>query len=399
MKILVINSGSSSIKYQLFDMSSESVLARGLVERIDSRGAGLKHYPAGKEPYCMEQEIKDHRMAIKLIFQALTNPEHGILQNAGQIDAIGHRVVHGGEVFHQPVLVDADVKENIRMLAALAPLHNPANLLGIKACEKLIPEIKQVAVFDTAYHHTIPPSAYMYAIPYGYYEKYGIRKYGFHGTSHQYVAQRAAALLNRPLQGLKIISCHLGNGSSITAIRDGCSIDTSMGLTPLEGVAMGTRSGDLDPAIVTYLMERDGLSPAEVTEILNYQSGMLGVSGVSNDFRDLEKAVLEGNHRARLSIEIFVHRVKKYIGAYAADLNGVDVLVFTAGVGENSPQIRADICEGLDYLRIQIDPVKNRVRGREADISAAGSPGRVMVIPTNEELMIALETLKIVQNL
>lgn len=397
MRILVINSGSSSIKYQLFDMRGNSVLAKGLAERIGIDGACLTHYPTGKAVYRVKQEIRDHGIALELIFTALTHWDYGVIDGVGEINAIGHRVVHGGEIFHQPVPVDDAVKENIRRLAELAPLHNPANLLGIEACEKVIPGIIQVAVFDTAFHHTIPPHAYMYSIPYKFYEQYGIRKYGFHGTSHQYVAQRAAEMLGRPLEELKLISCHLGSGASVTAILGGHSIDTSMGLTPLEGVTMGTRSGDLDPAIITFLMEKEALTPGEVNHILNNQSGVLGISGLSSDFRDLEKAAAEGNDRAKLAIDLFMHRVRKYIGAYAAALNGADALIFTAGLGENSPEIRAGICEGLDYLKIWIDPEANRVRGQEADVSATNSQGRVLVIPTNEELMIASETLRIVQ--
>lgn len=397
MRILVINSGSSSVKYQLFDMRDHTILAKGQVERIGIEGSCLIHYPAEKAIYRIEQDILNHGMALELIFAALTHWDYGVIERVGEIDAIGHRVVHGGEIFHQPVLVDPEVMENIRRLSELAPLHNPANLMGIEACAKVIPGIRQIVVFDTGFHHTIPKHAYMYSIPYKYYEKYGIRKYGFHGTSHQYVARRAAHMLGRPLADLKLISCHLGSGASVTAILGGCSIDTSMGLTPLEGVIMGTRSGDLDPAIITYLMEKEGLTPGAVSHILNSQSGVLGISGVSSDFRDLEKAAGEGNERAKLAIALFMYRVKKYIGAYAAALNGVDALIFTAGLGENSPEIRAGICQGLDYLKLWIDPEKNRVRGREADISTAASKSRALVIPTNEELMIASETLRIVQ--
>lgn len=398
MKVLVINSGSSSVKYRLFDMRDQSVLAKGLVERVGIEGACLTHYPAGKAVYRLNHEIRDHGRALALIFAALTHRGHGVIGGMAEIDAIGHRVVHGGELFNQPVPVDGAVKKGIRRLAALAPLHNPANLSGIEACENISPGVKQVAVFDTGFHHTIPGHAYMYALPYKYYEKYGIRKYGFHGTSHQYVAGRAAAMLGRPLDELKLISCHLGSGASITAVLGGRSIDTSMGFTPLEGLSMSTRSGDLDPAIITYLMEKEHLTSGEVNNILNNHSGVLGVSGVGSDFRDLEKAASEGNQRARLAIDLFIHRVRKYIGAYAAVLNGVDGLVFTAGLGENSPEIRDGICRELDYLKLWIDPEKNRVKGREADISAAGSHGRVLVIPTNEELMIATETLRVLKN-
>lgn len=396
MKVLVINSGSSSLKYQLFEMENHRILAKGLVERIGITGSRLTHYPTGKALYKTEQPIKNHSDALALIFEALTHWDYGVLENISELDAIGHRVVHGGEIFNQPVLVNERTKEDIRQLGDLAPLHNPANLLGIEASEKAIPGIKQVAVFDTSYHHTIPPYVYMYGLPYEYYENYAIRKYGFHGTSHQYVAQRAAAMLGRPLVELKLITCHLGSGSSITAILNGKSIDTSMGLTPLEGLIMGTRSGDLDPAILPYLIEKEHFSARELKDILNNKSGVLGISGVSSDFRDLERAAAEGNERAELAINMFVQRVKKYIGAYAAELNGVDALIFTAGVGENSPEIRGKVCDGLDYLKIWLDPDKNQVRGQEVDLSLTGSQGKVLVIPTNEELMIALETERVI---
>ncbi len=395
MKVLVINSGSSSIKYQLFDMPENKVLAKGIAERIGIRGSCLTHYPDQKPAYRNEEDITDHGVAISLIFAALIHPDHGVVRDVREIDAIGHRVVHGGEIFNQPVLVDSTVKENIRRLSGLAPLHNPANLLGIEACEQIIPGIRQAAVFDTAFHHTIPPQAFMYGIPYWYYEEYGIRKYGFHGTSHQYVARRAAEILGKQPAELKMISCHLGSGSSITAIQNGQSLDTSMGFTPLEGLVMGTRSGDLDPAIITFLMEKEKMSAAEINDLLNNRSGVLGISALSSDFRDLAKAAADGNDRARLAIDVFVHRVRKYIGAYAAELNGLDVLVFTAGLGENSPEIRAQICQGFDYLELWIDPEKNNIRGKEADISAQGSKPRILVIPTNEELMIASETLQV----
>lgn len=396
MKVLVINSGSSSIKYQLFDMSNQTVVAKGMAERIGIPRSGLTHAPGGREIYRTEQEIRNHGQAIELIFAALTHADYGVIGSVQEIDAIGHRVVHGGEVFDRPTIINNYVQENIRRLTELAPLHNPANLLGIEACKKVIPGIRQVAVFDTSFHHTIPRYAYMYGIPYRYYQKYGIRKYGFHGTSHQYVAQRAAVMLGRPLEELKLVSCHLGSGSSIAAILGGCSVDTSMGFTPLEGVIMGTRCGDLDPAIIQYLMEKENLTPGEINNILNNQSGVLGISGLSSDFRDLETAAGDGNDRAILAIDVFVHRVRKYIGAYAAALNGVDALIFTAGLGENSPEIRSKICQGLDYLQIGIDSDKNMIRGQAADISTASLNCRVLVIPTNEELLIASETLRVI---
>lgn len=396
MKVLVLNSGSSSVKYQLFDMRDQSILAKGLVQRIGIEGSELAHVSTGKEPYKTVTDIPSHGAALGLIFDVLTNSEYGIIQKVEEIDAIGHRVVHGGEVFKHAVLVDDSIKDSIRDLIALAPLHNPANLLGIEECEKIIPGIRQVAVFDTSFHQTIPQKAYMYSLPYRYYEDYGIRKYGFHGTSHQYVAQRAAKMLDKPLEELNIITCHLGNGASITAIRGGKSVDTSMGFTPLEGLAMGTRSGDLDPAIITFLMKKENLSPENVDKILNNQSGVLGISGISSDFRDLEKAAGEGNERAKLAMDMFIHRVRKYIGSYAAELNGVDALVFTAGLGENSPEIRAGVCDGLDFLNLWIDPEKNNVRGKETVLSTDNSKGKVLLIPTNEELAIALQTVELV---
>ncbi|MHB8170116.1 MAG: acetate/propionate family kinase [Thermincolia bacterium] len=396
MKVLVINCGSSSIKYQLFDMGENTVLAKGIAERIGISGSTLSHYPTGKAVYKLEEEIPHHVKAIEMVFDVLTHWDYGVIEDIKEIEAIGHRVVHGGEIFNRSVLVDKTVREAISRLRELAPLHNPANLLGIEACYKIIPGVKQVAVFDTGFHQTIPQHAYMYGLPHKYYERYGIRKYGFHGTSHQYVAQRAAEMLGRPLEELKLVSCHLGSGASITAIQEGKSVDTSMGFTPLEGLTMGTRSGDMDPAIITYIMEKERLSTGEVNRILNNQSGVLGVSGLSSDFRDLEKAALDGDERAKLAIDLFVYRVRKYIGSYAAVLNGMDALIFTAGLGENSPEMRSRICQGLDFLKIWLDPEKNRVQGREEDISGAGAKVRVFVIPTNEELMIASETLRII---
>lgn len=397
MKILVVNSGSSSIKYRLFDMRDGSVLSGGLVERIGIQGSCFTHNTAGKAAYRVEQDIPNHSRALQLIFDALVDPDYGVLESVAVIDAIGHRVVHGGEFFKQAVLVDDDVRAKIKQLSDLAPLHNPAHLLGIDECEKIVPGIKQVVVSDTAFHQTIPEQSYLYSIPYDLYGRYGIRKYGFHGTSHHYVAKRAAELLGRPWEELKIITCHLGNGASLAAILNGRCVDTSMGFTPLGGVTMGTRSGDLDPAVITYLMGKENLSSREVDHLLNKQSGVLGISGLSSDFRDLEKAAAEGHRRAGLAISVFIDRVKKFIGAYTAILNGVDALVFTAGLGENSPLIRSGICESFDYLKLWIDPEKNDIRGQEADISAEDSQVRVLVIPTNEELMIASETYQLVR--
>ncbi|MDN5346597.1 MAG: acetate kinase [Clostridia bacterium] len=398
MKILVLNCGSSSVKYQLFDMEEEKVLARGLVERIGLARGVLTHRPAGKEKMVQESEIPDHQKAIRLVLDALIHPEFGVLKKFQEIDGIGHRAVHGGTL-SSSLLVDEKTKEVIKELEVLAPLHNGPSLRGIEACEKILPGIPQVAVFDTAFHQSMPDYAYTYSLPYEICQKHKIRRYGFHGTSHKYVAQRAAALMKRPLEELKIITCHLGNGSSITAVKEGKSIDTSMGFTPLAGLTMGTRCGDIDPAIVTFLMMKEDYSPAEVDELLNRKSGVLGVSGLSSDFRDLEKAIDEGNDRARLAWDVFVYTVKKFIGAYAAALNGLDALVFTAGLGENSPRVRADICRDMDYLGLRIDPAKNEVHGQEKEISSPDSSVHVFVIPTNEELMIARDTRAIVDSL
>ncbi len=394
--ILVINCGSSSLKYQLLDMDTRNPLAKGLVERIGLPGAILTHRAANKEKEVMTAEIPNHTVGIQLVLDALVHPEYGVLRNLGQIGAVGHRVVHGGERFAQSVVVTDDVMEALEECIELAPLHNPPNIAGIKACQTLMPEVPQVAVFDTAFHQTIPPYAYLYGLPYEMYEKYKIRKYGFHGTSHKYVSQRAAILMQKPIEELKLISCHLGNGSSITAIRSGKSIETSMGFTPLEGLMMGTRSGDLDPAIVSYIMRKENMNSEQINDFLNKKSGVLGVSGVSSDFRDIEAAAAQNNMRAQLALKIFAHDVKKYIGAYAAVLDGVDAVIFTAGLGENSGSMRDAICEDLDYLGIHLDDEKNKVRGEEVDIATEEARCRVLVIPTNEELMIATETLELV---
>lgn len=396
MYILVINCGSSSLKYQLLDMDTRNPLAKGLVERIGLQGAVLTHRPANRDKKVISAEIPDHSVGIQLVLDALVHPEYGVLQDLAQIGAVGHRVVHGGERFAHSVIVDDDVMQALEECIELAPLHNPPNIAGIKACQKLMPGVPQVAVFDTAFHQTMPRQAYLYGLPYEMYEKYKIRRYGFHGTSHKYVSQRAAVLLKKPLADLKLISCHLGNGSSITAIRGGKSLETSMGFTPLEGLLMGTRSGDLDPAIVSYIMSKENLNAEEVNDLLNKRSGVLGVSGVSSDFRDIEAAAEQGNMRAQLALKMFAHDVKKYIGAYAAIMNGVDAVIFTAGLGENSGSMRAAICENMSYLGIELDDEKNKVRGEEVDISSAEARCRVLVIPTNEELMIALETLELV---
>lgn len=397
MKVLVINSGSSSLKYQLMDMDTKAIVARGLVERIGLPGSMLTHRPENGEKEVIVAEIPDHNFAIKLVLDAILNPEYGVISSLDEIDAVGHRVLHGGEKVSGSVLVTEDVKEAIVECIELGPLHNPPNLAGILACEKLMPNTPQVAVFDTAFHQTMPPESYIYGIPYEFYEKYKIRRYGFHGTSHRFVSQRAAAMLGR--KDIKVISCHLGNGSSITAVKDGKCLDTSMGLTPLEGLMMGTRSGDLDPTIVSYIMNKENLSSDEVNNFLNKKCGVLGLSGVSSDFRDLQQAAEEGNYRAQLALDVFVHDVKKYIGAYAALLDGADAIIFTAGLGENSASMRKDICSTLGYLGVAIDDEKNEVRGKEMDISKDGAKCRVLVIPTNEELMIALDTQEIVSKL
>lgn len=396
MNILVINCGSSSLKYQLLDMETKNPLAKGLVERIGMVGSVLTHRPANGEKEIITAEIPNHDVAIQMVLDALVNPEYGVVKDLSEIGAVGHRVVHGGEKFASSVLISDEVVKGIEDCIELAPLHNPPNIAGIKACQKLMPGVSEVAVFDTAFHQTMPAHAYLYGIPYELYEKYKIRKYGFHGTSHKYVSQRAAAMLNRPLEDLKLISCHLGNGASIAAIKGGESIETSMGFTPLEGLTMGTRCGDLDPSIVSFIMQKENLNTDQVNNFMNKQCGVLGLSGVSSDFRDIEVAADEGNKRAQLALDVFAHDVKKYIGSYAAVLDGADAIIFTAGLGENSASMRESIVEGLDYLGAKIDPGKNKVRGEEIDVATADSKCRVLVIPTNEELMIAMDTYAIV---
>ena len=396
MKILVINCGSSSLKYQVFDMDKEEVLAKGLAERIGIKDSRLKHEISSGQKVVIEQDLNDHIEAIQLVLKTLTDSKHGVLKDISEINAVGHRVAHGGPNFSSSVVITEDVKKEIRELFELAPLHNPANLQGIEAMEKLLPRVKQVAVFDTAFHQTMPPCAYLYGIPYEYYEKYKIRKYGFHGTSHKYVAQRAGEILGKPWEQLKIITCHLGNGASISAIKDGKSLENTMGFTPLEGVIMGTRSGNIDPSIVTFIMEKEGMSIEEINNFLNKKCGVLGVSGISSDFRDLEAACAQGNRRAQLAIEMFIYDVKLRIGAYTSILGGLDVLVFTAGLGENGIEVRRDICKDMEFFGIKIDEEKNKVRGKEAIISRDGEPVKVLVIPTNEELMIARDTKELV---
>ena len=392
MKILVINAGSSSLKYQLIDMDTKEVMAKGLCERITLDGSKLNHTPKGGEKVVIESPMPTHAEAIKLVIDALVDKNHGVIADMSEIGAVGHRVVHGGESFSGSVVIDDAVKGALNDCIELAPLHNPANIIGIEACEKVMPGVVQVGVFDTAFHQTMPEEAYLYGIPYEYYEKYKIRRYGFHGTSHKYVSQKAAALLGKKPEDVKIITCHLGNGSSVAAVKNGKVIDTTMGLTPLAGILMGTRSGDIDPAIVTFLMEKENLSIDEINAVLNKKSGVFGVSGVSSDFRDLSAAADEGNKKAEAALKMFSYGIKKYIGSYAAAMGGVDAVVFTAGVGENDAQTRWDITQGLDFLGIKVDAEKNKVRGKEADVSAEGATVRTLVIPTDEEMMIAIET-------
>ena len=396
MKVLVINAGSSSLKYQLLDPDTREVLAKGLCERIGIDGH-LKHTPTGKDVYDADVDMPDHEEAIARVLELLTHNYYGVIKDISEIDAVGHRVVHGGEEFTHSVIIDRKVLKAIETCVPLAPLHNPANLTGIRACKEVLGDKPMVAVFDTAFHQTMPPKAFMYAVPYRWYNDNKVRRYGFHGTSHEYVSRRAAELIGRPIEELRIVSCHLGNGASTCSIKFGNSVDTSMGFTPTDGLPMGTRSGAIDPSITEYIARVRGYSPERVENVLNKESGMLGVSGVSSDFRDLEIAANEGNERAQLAIDIFCYKVTKRIGSSAAAMGGVDAVVFTAGVGENSSTLRAKIVEGLEFLGLHMDPVKNQVRGKDAIISTDDSPGKILLIPTNEELMIALDTAKLVR--
>lgn len=391
MKILVINCGSSSLKYQLFNMENEEVMVKGLVERIGIEGSRLVQKNNGDE-FVIEEAMENHTQAVAHVFDALIDSENGVIESLEEIDAVGHRFVHGGEKMTESALITDEVKDAINEAAKFAPLHNPANLMGLKACEELLPNVPNVAVFDTAFHQTMPAKTYLYGIDYKYYEEDAIRKYGFHGTSHNYITGRAADLLGKSVEDTNIISAHLGNGSSITAVKEGKSFDTTMGLTPLEGLVMGTRSGDLDPAVVTYIQEKDGVSPEEMNNILNKQSGVLGVSGVSSDFRDLEDAAKDGNERAQVALDIFTTRAKRYIAGYMAEIEKVDAIVFTGGIGENSIEMREDILKGFEQFGIKIDEEANKVRGGEHIISTEDSKVKVMVIATNEELMIARDT-------
>lgn len=394
MNVLVINAGSSSLKYQLFDMKTNEVRAKGLCERIGIDGK-YKHEANGKK-VTGDTPMATHADAIRHLTKMLLDEEYGVIKSMSEIDAVGHRVLHGGQKFSQSVRVNDKVIEAIKECIPLGPLHNPANLMGINACEEVMSGVPQVAVFDTAFHQTMPEKAYMYAVPYEYYEKYGVRRYGFHGTSHRYVSAQVAKVLGKDAKDLKIITCHLGNGSSLAAVMGGECVDTTMGLTPLEGMPMGTRSGVIDPAIVGFIAENENMTASEVVTMLNKKSGVLGISGVSSDFRDLEEAANNGNHRAQLALDMFTYSVKKFIGSYVAAMNGVDAIVFTAGVGENSDTVRKAICDGMDYLGIKIDDAKNSVRGT-VDITAADSKVKVLVIPTNEELVIATDTMELVK--
>lgn len=399
MKILVLNCGSSSIKYQLIDMANNAeLLAKGLLERVGLKDSEFKHQPKGKEPYMLIQDVKNHEVGINLILKALLDPEHGVIESVNDIIAVGHRVAHGGENFSSSAMITEEVKKNIEEVIDLAPLHNPANLKGIVSMEKLVPTVPQVAVFDTAFHQTIPPHAYMYGLPYDLYEKDKIRRYGFHGTSHKYVFEKACDALFMRKSQVKAITCHLGNGASVAAIKNGKSVDTSMGLTPVEGLIMGTRTGDLDLGALLYIMSKKGLSLDEANNLINKKSGVLGISGVSYDMRDIEnEAWNKGHKRAQLALDMYFYRVKKYIGAYAAAMGGVDLIVFTGGVGENGPETREIICKDLEFLGVNFDVEKNTgLRGKLEMISKHDSKVKVMVVPTNEELVIAHDTLKVV---
>ena len=398
MKILVLNCGSSSLKYQLIDMSNEEVLCVGLVERIGMEGSVLKQEKDGVEgKLIVEQPMKNHQDAIKLVLDAVVDPQYGGVKDIKEVEAVGHRVVHGGEKFAGSVLITDEVKAALEECIELAPLHNPANIMGIEACEAILPGVPMVGVFDTAFHQTMPKSSYLYGLPHELYTKYGVRRYGFHGTSHRYVSQRAAAMLGKNIEDCKIITCHLGNGASVAAIDGGKSVDTSMGFTPLEGLIMGTRCGDIDAAILPFLMEKEGLDAKGLSDLMNKKSGVYGMTGISSDFRDIEDAAAQNNELAQVALESYAKKVKKYIGSYAAEMNGVDAVVFTAGVGENGIDMRADIMANMDFLGMKLDEEANKVRGKERVISTEDSKVKILLIPTNEELMIARDTLELVK--
>ncbi len=397
MKIIVLNCGSSSIKYQLFEMPSAEVIAKGLVDKIGLKGASIKHYMANGDVLKLEGEILDHQAGIEFVLGILTHKEYGCVKNMNEIGAVGHRVVHAGEKFNSSVAINKEVIDALVECIDLAPLHNPPNLEGIYAITKLLPEVPQVGVFDTAYHQTMSEQAYLYGIPYSLYEKYKVRRYGFHGSSHRFVGQRAADILGKKIDDLRIISCHLGNGASICAIQNGKSVDTSMGMTPVEGLVMGTRCGDIDAGALLYIADKEETSIPYTSTLINKHSGILGLSGVSSDLRDVETAAAEGNHRAQVSLDIYHYRIKKYIGSYAAAMGGVDVVIFTGGVGENGWETRQQVCEGLEFMGLDFDIQKNtKLRGKEAVISKPDSKVTVMVVPTNEELVIAQDTFEIV---
>ncbi|TWV13137.1 acetate kinase [Bacteroidaceae bacterium HV4-6-C5C] len=395
MKILVLNCGSSSIKYKLFDMGHKEVIAQGGIEKIGLHDSFLKFTLPSGEKKVLEKDVPEHTVGVEFILNTLVSPEYGAIKSLDEIDAVGHRMVHGGEKFSESVLLTKEVLDAFTACNDLAPLHNPANLKGVNAVSAILPNIPQIGVFDTAFHQTMPNYAYLYALPYELYQKYGIRRYGFHGTSHRYVSQRVCEYLGVSPEGKKIITCHIGNGASVSAIKDGKCIDTSMGLTPLEGLIMGTRCGDIDAGAVTFIMEKEKLNTSEISDLLNKKSGVLGVSGVSSDMRELEAAVAAGNPMAILAEKMYFYRVKKYVGAYAAALGGVDIIVFTGGVGENQMNSRSDVCAGLEFLGVKVDPAKNKIRGVEAVVSTDDSRVKVVVIPTDEELMIASDTMNI----
>lgn len=395
MKVLVINCGSSSLKYQLIDMTNEEVLAIGLVERIGLNGSILTQ-KAGEDKYVIETPMENHQVAVDLVLKALVDEKHGVIKSIDEINAVGHRIVHGGEKYSESALVTEEVMRDLEECSKLAPLHNPAHIIGIKACQKSMPNVPMVVVFDTAFHQTMPASSYMYALPYELYEKEHIRKYGFHGTSHKYVSAKVAEAMGKNIEDLKIITCHLGNGASISAIKDGKCLDTSMGFTPLAGLVMGTRCGSIDPAVVTYLIDELGYTAEEVNTLMNKKSGIFGVSGVSSDFRDVEAAAEKGSKEAQIALDLFRNSVKKCIGSYIAEMNGCDVIVFTAGVGENSIIERGAICRNLEFLGIELDEERNNIRAKVAEISKEGSRIKLYVVPTNEELVIAQDTVSIV---
>ena len=398
MKILVLNCGSSSIKYKLYNMDDESVLAQGGVERIGLDEAFLKLTLPNGEKKVLMHDMPDHKEGVNFVFQTLLNEEYGAIKNLDEIDAVGHRIVQGGDLFEKSCIVTKEVEDGIESLCDLAPVHNAGHLKGLRAVDNLMPTVPQVTVFDNAFHSTMPDYAYLYAIPYELYEKYHVRRYGFHGTSHRYVSHRLAEILGKYIKDLKIVTCHIGNGASVAAIKDGKVMDTSMGLTPLAGVMMGSRSGDIDASAVTYIIEKLGKKPQEMADYLNKESGVLGISGISSDMRDVESAANEGNERAKLALKMYFYRIKKYIGAYAAAMGGVDAIVFTAGVGENQIDMRKEACSDLEFLGIKIDNEKNNTRGKEAEISTDDSKVKVWVIPTDEEIVIARDTMALVQN-